>query len=328
MSRRGSGGRSVLVALAALLVIGILVWQAVTTGGIPDPTVKHLSPAAAVVDTGILVFREGLESILVLSAITASLSRTRSSWGRPVAAGAGVAFATTIATWFVVVAILSDVNAPELDLQAATGLLAVVILLVIMNWFFHKVYWTRWITHHTRAERELLENPGIPPAVVFRGLALLGFASVYREGFEVVLFLQSLRLQVGEYVVFLGSLIGVYLTLLVAALNFLSHYRLPYRKMLVLTGILLGGVLVVMVGETVQEMQQARWLATTPLLHFALPGWMNVWFSLYNSWESLTAQVLTVVVVIGSYLLAEYVRVWRPGRRTAPLAQEASDTRS
>jgi len=84
--------------------------------------------------------------------------------------------------------------------------------------------------------------------------------------------------------------------------------------MLVLTGILLGGVLVVMVGETVQEMQQAHWIATTTL-HFTLPDWMNVWFSLYNSVESLSAQLSAAVFVIGCYFLAEYVRVWRPRRQ-------------
>ena len=36
------------------------------------------------------------------------------------------------------------------------------------------------------------------------GLALLGFTSVYREGFEVVLFLQTLREQVGSSVVLEG----------------------------------------------------------------------------------------------------------------------------
>ncbi|MHB8731098.1 MAG: FTR1 family iron permease [bacterium] len=319
--------RSVLIAAAAAIIVGVFIWQGVTAGGNPDPTAKHLSPAAAVVDTGILVFREGLESILVLSAVTASLSRTSARWGRPVAAGAGVAFLATIGTWFVVVAILSDVNAPELDLQAATGTLAVAVLLVIMNWFFHRVYWTGWIGHHVQTGRTLVQKaalPSAPTAPLVRGLVLLGFASVYREGFEVVLFLQSLRLQVGAYMVVLGSTIGVGLTLTVAALNFLSHHRLPYRKMLVLTGILLGGVLVVMVGETIQEMQLAHWLATTAFLHFNLPNWMNVWFSMYNSRESLTAQVLTGVFVIGSYFVAEYVQIRRPRRRTAVLAPRTS----
>ena len=173
-----------------------------------------------------------------------------------------------------------------------------------------------------------MADPGRPPAGVIRGLVLLGFASVYREGFEVVLFLQSLRLQVGMQVVLLGSLIGLGLTLLVAALNFFSHYRLPYRKMLVLTGTLLGGVLVVMVGETVQEMQQAHWLTTTKLLPFDLPDWMNVWFSVYNSVESLTAQALAILFVIGSYFVAEYVQLRRPRHRATALTEGAADTLS
>ncbi len=87
--------------------------------------------------------------------------------------------------------------------------------------------------------------------------------------------------------------------------------------MLVLTGLLLGGVLVIMVGGTVQEMQQAHWLAATRLLHFEMPNWLNVWFFLYNSRESLTAQMLTIVFVIGSYLVAEYVQIRRSRARAA-----------
>ena len=37
------------------------------------------------------------------------------------------------------------------------------------------------------------------------GLALLGFTCVYREGFEIVLFLQSLRLKEGSGVVAAGA---------------------------------------------------------------------------------------------------------------------------
>ena len=44
-------------------------------------------------------------------------------------------------------------NIPALDLQAATGLLAVIVLLVIMNWFFHKIYWGGWIRDHNRRRK-------------------------------------------------------------------------------------------------------------------------------------------------------------------------------
>ena len=96
--------------------------------------------------SGILVFREGLEAILVLAAVTAGLARFRKDYWRPVGAGVATALAATVASWFIAVALISSVNAPELAIQAATGLLAVVVLLVVMNWFFHKIYWSGWIS--------------------------------------------------------------------------------------------------------------------------------------------------------------------------------------
>lgn len=129
----------IVLILAGILIAGVLVWQGITASGAPDPTVPHLDRNAVILNTGILVFREGLEAILVLSALTASLVKSKQSYRKPIAAGSGLGFLATVATWFIMIAILTQVNAPALDIQAATGLLAIVVLLVIMNWFFHNV---------------------------------------------------------------------------------------------------------------------------------------------------------------------------------------------
>src|SRR5438105_12703535 len=242
----------------------MIVWQGITAHGAPDPTQPNTSPTVAFLDIGVLVFREGLECILVLAAITASMTGAKSAHRRPVAVGAGVAFCATLITWFIAVRIvdsLSD-NMRALDLQAATGLLAVVVLLVIMNWFFPKIYWGGWIRAHNRRRKSLLD-PGTTSSRLRWGLMLLGFTSLYREGFEVVLFLQSYHLRLGGGVVLKGTLLGLVLTGMVALLTFVLQRRLPYRKMLVTTGILLGVVLLVMVGEQAQEMQLAHWIPTT-----------------------------------------------------------------
>jgi high-affinity iron transporter len=216
-------------------------------------------------------------------------------------------------TWFIAIAVIDSVNAPALYVQAVTGLLAIAVLLVIMNWFFHKVYWTGWISHHTARKRRLLELPGDARTRLLLGLALLGFTAVYREGFEVVLFLQALRLQAGDGVVLEGVALGLALTIVTGGLTFAAHRRLPYKRMLVLTGVLLGCVLVVMVGESAYELEQAGWLPTT-LLPLPLPRWMGVWFAVYPVMETLAAQALAAAFVVGSYELAEYVRVSRPRR--------------
>jgi high-affinity iron transporter len=300
--------RSLLI-VGAVVVMAVLIWQGVTAHGNPVPDGDGVSRGAAIVDTGVLVFREGLEAILVLMALTASLVRTQDGYWKPVALGASLSFVASVATWFVVVGIITGIandNVSALKVQAATGLLAIIVLLVIMNWFFHKVYWTGWITHHNKRKRELTEGSTKSRTAIFRGLVLIGFTSVYREGFEVVLFLQQLRLKVGSVVVLEGVLIGLALTAMVGVLTFKAHYKLPYKKMLVLTGIMLGAVLLVMVGEQISEMQDAGWMSKTAL-NFELPEWMNVWFGIFPTVESLSAQLLAGAFVIGSYYLARRV---------------------
>src|SRR5438477_2765810 len=182
-----------------------------------------------------------------------------------------------------------------------------------MNWFFHKIYWGGWIRAHYRRRKALLANGAaaeISRARLQWGLILLGFTSLYREGFEVVLFLQSYNLRLGGGVVLKGALLGLALSALVAVLTFVLQQRLPYRKMLITTGVLLGVVLLVMVGEQAQEMQLAHWISRTeiPWLVNALPAWLGMWFAVFPTYETLLAQAIAAILVVGSYYAARHVR--------------------
>jgi high-affinity iron transporter len=311
------------VLLAVIPIAALLVWQGFTSHGSPDPTLPNTTHWSAILDISVLVFREGLETILVLAAITAGLSRKGENTHHtlPIFGGAGLGVMATIVTWFIVRGIVSDLTTvvPALALQAATGLVAVIVLLIVMNWFFHKVYWGGWISLHNRRKRDLLGTPA-SPWLIFWGLVLLGASSVYREGFEIVLFLQSYYLKMGHGTVFVGALIGSALTAVMAALTFWAHKRLPYRKMLIATGVLLGLVLLVMVGEEVFEMQQANWIPTTNIHALAwIPDWAGVWFSIFPNWETIIAQIIAAVLVVGSYFLSGKLM----GGQPAPAAEQA-----
>jgi high-affinity iron transporter len=197
------------------------------------------------------------------------------------------------------------------------------VLLLVMNWFFHRVYWTGWISHHHKRGRGLLATD--TETTVRRtllGFALLGFTSIYREGFEIVVFLQNLRVTFGSSVVLEGVTLGCLFTAAVGVLTFAPHQRLPYKRLLIITGAMLVAVLFVMVGEQVNEMQLAGWIGTTRVdVH--LPGWAGQWFSLLPNVETITAQVGAVTIVLGSYVAARYLRVWRPRRRGQQAARVA-----
>ena len=300
-------GLKLALLAAVAIILAVLFWQGITAAGNPDPTRAHIGRFAAIMDIAVLVFREGLECVLVLSAITASLVGIRAQYKKPIAWGAGIGAVATLATWFIAVGILSSLlnSVSALSLQAWTGLLAIIVLLIVMNWFFHRVYWGGWISMHNRKKKQLLseaDNPNTRSKLIW-GFVLLGFASFYRQGFEVVLFLQTYNLQLGGEPVFWGSVLGLFFAGLIAWLTFVGHRRLPYRKMLVLTGALLCVVLMVMVGEQVQEMQQAGWIGTTniPILVKIIPDWMGVWFSVFPNFETFLGQGIALLLVLGSY---------------------------
>jgi high-affinity iron transporter len=306
----------VAAVLAVAVVAVVLGWHA--SGGPADPTdpAAHMSRTTAVIDSAVLVFREGLETILVLAAVTASFLGGNRVHRRPVAAGAAVAVAASVVTWFVAVWLIGLFGDGGLDVQAATGIPAILVLLLVMNWFFHKVYWTGWISHHHGRRRSLLADADeVGARRLLLGLGLLGFTSVYREGFEIVVFLQDLRVTAGSSVVLEGVVLGLLFTAAVGVLTFALHQRLPYRRLLIITGVLLLLVLLVMVGEEVNEMQLAGWIGTTNIGWLHIPAWAGTWFALFGNVETFAAQGVALVVVLGSYLAAEHVRV---GRRREP----------
>jgi high-affinity iron transporter len=314
--------------LAVAVTVVVLGWRA--RGGTTDPTAlprgDRLSHTTVVINSAILVFREGLETILVLAAITASFLGANRVYRKPVVAGGGAAILAGIATWFGVVWLIGRFHGGEFDVQAATGLPSLLVLLLVMNWFFHKVYWTGWISSHHRRRRSLLA--GDPEANLRRmllGLGILGFTSVYRECFEIVIFLQNLRELYGSSPVLEGVVIGALFTTAAGTLTFALHQRLPYRRLLIITGVMLLFVLIVSVGEEVNEMQLAGWIGTSTIHWLPIPGWMGTWFSLFNNWETFIGQAIALLLVLGSYVGAQYFRVWRPRRRGLQVAQRAQE---
>ncbi len=305
------------VALVAAVVVVVISWHA--RGGTTDPTAlppgHRLSHTSVVINSAILVFREGLETILVLAAVTASFLGGNRVYRRPVAAGGAAAMGAGVASWLFVVWLIGRFHGGEFTVQAATGIPSLIVLLIVMNWFFHTVYWTGWISHHHKRRRGLLSaDPDKNRRRLVLGLALLGFTSVYRECFEVVIFLQNLRELYGASVVLEGVVIGLLFTGAVGVLTFALHQRLPYRRLLIITGVLLLFVLLVSVGEEVNEMQLAGWIGTTNVAGLNVPGWMGTWLSIFPNWQTFAGQFLALGLVIGSYVIAQYMRVWRPRR--------------
>ena len=274
------------------------------------------SRTTVITNTAIIVFREGLEAVLILAALMASFKGAQRRLRRPMWVGAGAALVASAATWVVAQTIMTGLARYGEKLSAVVGLIAIGMLLIILNWFFHKTYWTGHLAGLHGKKQQVMTTGGVALAQLV-ALGTLGFTSVYREGFETVLFVQALVLATDVATVLLGVLIGIAATVLVGFAVFSLERKLPQKKMLMLTGIMVTWVLVVMVGTTVQILQTVGWLPVSPIAGLRLPYWSGVWFGFYPTWEGVLLQLSAFVFVIGSYLAAEAVRKRRRNRAFA-----------
>ena len=210
------------------------------------------SRATIISDAAVIVFREGLEAVLILAALTASFTGARRHLRKPVLIGAFAGLAATALTWVIAQTIINSFSAGGLELQAITGLLAIGVLLLVTNWFFHKVYWAEWIGRFNRRRKSIETGVVGGPARRLRaartdeclsrrlrdGALPAVAADLRRDGHDADRRRDRARL-----------------TLVVGVVTFMLQRKLPYKKMLIVTGVLIAIVLAVMTGITVHNMQ-------------------------------------------------------------------------
>jgi len=278
------------------------------------------STAAVVTNTAIIVFREGLEAVLILAALIAGMVGTQRRLRKPLLYGVGAALLATVATWVIAQTVISSLQFYGEKLEAVISLVAVAVHLLILNWFYHRVYWSERLAGFHGRKKQLV-SAGLVGATTapLLGLAALGFSSVYREGFETVLFLQAIVLEAGVGRVLLGVALGLVAVAGVAVLTIALQRKLPHRRMLVATGVLILAVLVVMLGTTIQTLQVVGWVPVHPIAGVQLPYWSGLWFGIFPTWEGIGAQASAIVLVLGSYFLAEHLRSRRRQARLAAL---------
>ena len=147
------------------------------------------APALAFTFAFVILFREGVEVVLLLAILLGALSAGRASgYRKPLAAGVIAALAATALTWVLATLVLEIAPVQRELLEGVTASLAVGVLFVVSFWLVSRLDHKHWL-EFMRARVASAIAAG--SALAFAGL---GFTAVYREGFETVLFYQALSI--------------------------------------------------------------------------------------------------------------------------------------
>jgi len=282
-----------------------------------------LAPTLAAGGSFFILFREGLEVVLLLGAILAYLRSTRNDRLAPgVWYGLLAALAATGLTYVAASTVLRLAPASRELLSGVTSVVAVGILFYLSFWMLQQSDRRR----HMEFMRARLGQ------AVQRGslLAVAGaaFASVYREGFETVLLFQALVGVSGPVMgyLWLGLALGAVALALVAFLILRLQRRLPLQVFFRVAVTVTALLAVAFAGNAVRALQGAGWLPITSLLG-TLPR-LNPSLAALTGFHPTLETVLAQVCLIGVYAVGMVAFLLHRSRLRAQRAGNATSEAS
>jgi high-affinity iron transporter len=270
-----------------------------------------IAPAIAFSTSFSIIFREGLESALIIGAILTYLEASRNErFKKHVYYGIVLAFAGTAATWFVAQYIIEISGASKALIEAIAGISAVAVLFWVSFWILNKVETKKWIEF---VKAKVWKATATGSVTVF---VMLSFFTVYREGFETVLFYQAMLsfAKYMEWYVAAGMLLGLGIIMGITFLVRKLGKKLPLRVLFGLTMGIGAYMSIAFMGNAVREFQEIGYISTThmigtiPRLDINLATMSGI----HPTLETVVAQIALLAVYLAG---STYVLVLQPRRK-------------
>ena len=272
-----------------------------------------IAPMIAFISSFSIIFREGLEAVLILGAIITYLEASRNhKFKKYVHYGIVLAIGATAVTWVIASYIIEISGANRELIEAIAALSATAVLFYVSFWILNKIEHKRWMEF---VKAKVFQASAAGGTSVF---IMLSFFTVYREGFETVLFYQAMfsfakymELYVGlGFILGIASLLGIYF-----GFRKLGK-RLPLRALFGLTMGIGAYLSIAFLGNAIREFQVLDFIPYTSMLGTVPRLDINVatMTGIYPTLETTVGQIVLLAV----YLVASlYVLVLRPKRQKA-----------
>jgi high-affinity iron transporter len=270
-----------------------------------------LAPTIAFSTSFSIIFREGLESALIIGAILTYLEASRNNkFKKHVYYGIVIAIGATAVTWFIAEFIIEISGASRELIEAIAGISAVAVLFWVSFWVLNKIETKRWIEF---VKAKVWKATATGSIMVF---VMLSFFTVYREGFETVLFYQAMLsfAKYMEWYVVAGLILGLAVIVATAIVVRKVGKRLPLKVLFALTMGIGAYMSIAFMGNAIREFQEVGYISTTHLIGTVPRLDINLatMTGIHPTLETIVAQIaLLAVYVVGSL----YILIISPRRQ-------------
>ena len=270
-----------------------------------------IAPGIAFTSSFSIIFREGLEAALIIGAIITYLEVSRNDrFKKHVYYGIFLAAGATAITWFIAQFIIEISGANRELIEAIAGIAAVAVLFWVSFWVLNKIETKRWIEF---VKSKVWKATTTGSVMVF---VLLSFFTIYREGFETVLFYQALLSYATymEFFVILGLVLGLAIIIGVALIVRKLGKKLPLRVLFGLTMGVGAYMSITFLGNAIREFQELGYISTTHL--FGIIPRLDVNLATLTGIHPTLETVVAQLILLAIYLIGSaYILIIQPRRK-------------
>ncbi len=242
-----------------------------------------------------IIVREGFEAILIVAALIAFLRKSRNQDKlKSIYYGVFAGIAGSFITAYLIHEVFKVSMASQEVLEGWIMLVAVVVLFWVSYWLVSKIEAQKWQNYITRKMKT-----AVTTGSTF-ALAAVAFFSVYREGFETVLFYKALYLYAGDTSsgILPGFLAGCAILAVVYYLINQAGLRIPIKWFFAFTSVFLYFMAFTFMGKGLHELQMGEQLPMTPAEFVPTVSWMGI----YPTWETFIGQGILVLAYVGALI--------------------------
>ena len=261
-----------------------------------------------------IIVREGFEAILIISVLITFLIKSRNRDKlKAIYSGVLVGIIASFLTAYILQGILDISMASQEMMEGIIMLFAVVVLFYVSYWLVSKIETAKWQSYITGKMQQ-----AVTTGSAFT-LSLVAFLSVYREGFETVLFYKALYLYAGSTTagIIPGFIAGCAVLGVVYFLINSLGMRIPVKWFFVITSVFLYYMAFMFMGKGLHELQMGGAMSMMRA-DFApeIP-----WLGMYPTWETFIGQMVLVAAYAGALI---YTFGIKQERATHQLKSEAT----
>jgi high-affinity iron transporter len=265
-----------------------------------------------------IIVREGFEAILIIAALIAFLIKSRNQARiKSIHIGVVVGILASFATAYIIHEILHLSMASQEVLEGWIMLIAVAVLFSVSYWLVSKIDNKRWQEYINKQMRGALSKGN-----AFT-LGTVAFISVYREGFETVLFYKALFLYADGTTqgIIPGFLAGCVVLAGVFYLINTLGMRIPLKWFFGFTSVLLYYMAFTFMGRGIHELQMGEQISMTAANFLPSLSWLGM----YPTWETFIGQA----VLFGAFVFALfYTFIIKAEIGTTQLKEETSQLKN